>query len=56
MYDPGQYCSARFVEKAKEPALYRVHDSPGEERLIGFRDFLGGAELAPVWRAGTISA
>lgn len=33
--------SARLVEKAKEPALYRVHDSPGEERLTGFRDFLG---------------
>ncbi|AWK82918.1 ribonuclease R [Photobacterium damselae] len=33
--------SARFVEKAKEPALYRVHDVPGEERLTGFRDFLG---------------
>ena len=33
--------SARFVEKAKEPALYRVHDAPGEERLTGFRDFLG---------------
>ncbi|WP_417879692.1 ribonuclease R [Vibrio sp.] len=33
--------SASFVEKAKEPALYRVHDTPGEERLTGFRDFLG---------------
>lgn len=33
--------SARFVEKMKEPALYRVHDIPGEERLTGFRDFLG---------------
>ncbi|MDX1304494.1 ribonuclease R [Photobacterium sp.] len=33
--------SARFVEKMKEPALYRVHDVPGEERLTGFRDFLG---------------
>lgn len=33
--------SARLVEKAKEPALYRVHDAPGEERLTGFRDFLG---------------
>lgn len=37
--------SARFVEKAKEPALYRVHDAPGEERLIGFRDFLGELSL-----------
>lgn len=33
--------SARFMEKHKEPALYRVHDKPGEERLQGFRDFLG---------------
>lgn len=33
--------SASFVEKAKEPVLYRVHDTPGEERLTGFRDFLG---------------
>ncbi|KLV00363.1 exoribonuclease R [Photobacterium aquae] len=37
--------SARFVEKAKEPALYRVHDTPGEERLTGFRDFLGELSL-----------
>lgn len=33
--------SASLVEKAKEAALYRVHESPGEERLVGFRDFLG---------------
>ncbi|ARV73740.1 ribonuclease R [Vibrio campbellii] len=32
--------SASYVEKAKEPALYRVHESPGELRLQGFRDFL----------------
>ncbi len=37
--------SARFVEKAKEPALYRAHDVPGEERLQGFRDFLGELSL-----------
>ncbi|WP_061014808.1 ribonuclease R [Photobacterium leiognathi] len=37
--------SARFVESAKEPALYRVHDTPGEERLQGFRDFLGELSL-----------
>ena len=35
--------SASLVEKAKEPALYRIHETPGEERLMGFRDFL--AEL-----------
>lgn len=40
--------SASLVEKAKEPALYRIHESPGEERLTGFRDFLGelGLNLA----------
>ncbi|CED70380.1 ribonuclease R [Aliivibrio wodanis] len=38
--------SASFVEKAKEPALYRVHESPGEERLQGFRDFLGELGLS----------
>ncbi|PKF49788.1 ribonuclease R [Enterovibrio nigricans] len=47
--------SARYVEKAKEPALYRVHEAPGEERLTGFKDFLkemgltleGGLEPSP---------
>ncbi len=40
--------SASLVEKAKEPALYRIHETPGEERLTGFRDFLGelGLNLA----------
>ncbi|RQW61624.1 ribonuclease R [Vibrio viridaestus] len=33
--------SASLVEKAKEAALYRIHETPGEERLTGFRDFLG---------------
>ncbi len=33
--------SAALVEKLKEPALYRIHETPGEERLTGFRDFLG---------------
>ncbi|EEX39337.1 MULTISPECIES: ribonuclease R [Vibrio] len=33
--------SASLVEKAKEPSLYRIHEAPGEERLMGFRDFLG---------------
>lgn len=32
--------SARFVEKAKEAALYRVHEAPNEERLTGFKTFL----------------
>lgn len=40
--------SASLVEKLKEPALFRIHESPGEERLTGFRDFLGelGLNLA----------
>ncbi|OOE82677.1 ribonuclease R [Salinivibrio sp. PR6] len=38
--------SARFVEKHKEPALYRVHEAPGEERLSGFKDFLGELGLS----------
>ncbi len=33
--------SASLVEKAKEPALFRIHETPGELRLTGFRDFLG---------------
>lgn len=47
--------SASYVEKNKEPALYRVHESPSEQRLQGFRDFLselgldlkGGSEPEP---------
>ncbi len=38
--------SASFVEKIKEPALFRIHESPGEERLTGFKDFLGELGLA----------
>jgi ribonuclease R len=40
--------SASLVEKLKEPALFRIHETPGEERLTGFRDFLGelGLELS----------
>ncbi|ATF09331.1 ribonuclease R [Candidatus Enterovibrio altilux] len=32
--------SARFIEKHKEAALYRVHEAPSEERLISFKNFL----------------
>ena len=35
--------AARFVSKHKAPALFRVHESPGQEKLKGFRKFL--AEL-----------
>ena len=34
-------CAAKFLEKAKIPALYRVHEGPSEERLVSLRDFLG---------------
>lgn len=38
--------AARFMEKYQEPALYRVHDLPGEERLTGFRSFLSELGLS----------
>ncbi|MGL5336139.1 MAG: ribonuclease R [Enterovibrio sp.] len=38
--------SARLVEKAQEPALYRVHEAPGEDRLTGFKSFLGELGLS----------
>ncbi|MDP5293022.1 ribonuclease R [Oceanimonas sp. CHS3-5] len=39
--------AARFIEKQEAHALFRVHDKPGEEKLTGFRSFLGelGLEL-----------
>jgi len=33
--------AARFIEKHKGHALFRVHDSPTEEKLTNFRQFLG---------------
>ncbi|OOS00179.1 ribonuclease R [Haemophilus paracuniculus] len=47
--------SARFVEEANEPALFRIHDKPSEEKLTSFRTFLkecglfldGGLSPAP---------
>lgn len=47
--------AAHFVQKHSVAALYRVHDSPNEERLTGFRQFLkelgltlsGGSQPAP---------
>ncbi len=39
--------AAQFMEKHKEPALYRIHSQPMEEKLQAFREFLGelGLEL-----------
>ena len=32
--------AANFMEKHKEPALYRIHTTPSEEKLMSFRTFL----------------
>lgn len=39
--------AARFVEKAKEPALFRIHDKPSTEAITSFRSVLAelGLEL-----------
>ncbi len=37
--------AARFVKRAKIPALYRVHDVPGEEKVTKLREFLAGFGL-----------
>lgn len=33
-------CSARFLEKNEQPALYRVHEGPTEEKLENLKKFL----------------
>lgn len=33
--------TARFLEKAKIPTLYRVHPAPEEEKVVALRQFLG---------------
>ncbi len=40
--------AARYIEKCNASALFRVHESPGEEKLTGFRSFLSelGLDLA----------
>ena len=40
---PANISAARFVEKAKEPALFRIHDKPTTEAVTSFRSVL--AEL-----------
>lgn len=39
--------AARFVEKALEPALFRIHDKPSTEAITAFRSVLAelGLEL-----------
>ncbi|HEY8596066.1 MAG TPA: ribonuclease R [Devosiaceae bacterium] len=39
-------CAAETLEKHRTPLLYRVHDSPGPEKLAALRDFLTSLELA----------
>jgi ribonuclease R len=38
-------CAARYLERNDMPALYRVHDGPGEEKLAELHEFLGGLAL-----------
>ncbi|MDP2561291.1 ribonuclease R [Psychrobium sp. 1_MG-2023] len=38
--------SAKFVEKHSGVALFRVHDTPGDEKLTNFRAFLGELGLS----------
>lgn len=38
--------SAKFVEKNEGVALYRVHDTPGDDKLTNFRAFLGELSLS----------
>lgn len=33
--------TARFLEKAEIPALYRVHAAPEEDKITALRQFLG---------------
>ena len=38
--------SANFIEKHQEPALYRIHAVPSEEKLTAFRSFLAECGLS----------
>lgn len=39
-------CAARFLDKHKQPGLYRVHEGPTEEKLKDLQKFLGEIGLA----------
>ncbi|MED5389408.1 MAG: ribonuclease R [Pseudomonadota bacterium] len=45
-------CSAKLLEKAGIPALYRNHEPPKEERLSKLQQFLGGLGLSIAWSEG----
>ncbi|PKG39483.1 ribonuclease R [Psychromonas sp. Urea-02u-13] len=38
--------SARLIESAQAAALFRVHETPSEEKLVNFRSFLGELGLS----------
>ncbi len=38
-------CAAKFVKREKIPALYRVHETPPEDRIEKLREFLAGFAL-----------
>lgn len=38
-------CAAKYLLKNKIPDLYRVHETPAEEKLTGLREFLAGFGL-----------
>lgn len=40
-------CAANFMERHQEPALFRVHAAPSEEKLSSFRSFLNECGLSP---------
>ncbi len=42
--------AARFVENANEPALFRIHDKPSEEKLTSFKTFI--RECGLTWNVG----
>ncbi len=46
--------AARFVEKASEPALFRIHDKPSNDAITAFRSVLAelGLELPPRQQTG----
>ncbi len=39
-------CAATLLEKSRLPALYRVHEGPGEEKLANLREFLAEIGVA----------
>jgi ribonuclease R len=39
-------CAAKFLQEAKLPALYRVHEGPNAQKLENLRNFLSGLGLS----------